>query len=76
MPAYRSVEEKLEHIAAGRGISILPLSVATYYQRPDIAVVPVHDLTTNKVALAWIAARRSRLIYDFADLAAAVDWLQ
>ena len=76
VPAYRSVEEKLEHIAAGRGISILPLSVATYYQRPDIAVVPVHDLTTNKVALAWIAARRSRLIYDFADLAAAVDWLQ
>jgi DNA-binding transcriptional LysR family regulator len=71
VPRYRSVEEKLEHVAAGRGISIIPLSVATYYQRPDVAVVPVDELAPNKVALAWIASRRSRLIYTFADLAAA-----
>ncbi len=72
--AYRSVEEKLEHVAAGRGVSIIPLSVASYYQRPDVAVVPVSELATNKVALAWIASRRSRLLYDFADLATTVDW--
>jgi DNA-binding transcriptional LysR family regulator len=74
VPTYRSVEEKLEHVAAGRGISIIPLSVATYYQRPDVAVVPVSNLATNKVSLAWIASRRSRLLYDFADLARTVDW--
>ncbi len=72
--AYRSVEEKLEHVAAGRGVSIIPLSVASYYQRPDVAVVPVSELATNKVALAWIASRRSRLLYDFAELATTVDW--
>ena len=72
--AYRSVEEKLEHVAAGRGVSIIPLSVASYYQRPDVAVVPVSELATNKVSLAWIASRRSRLLYDFADLATTVDW--
>src|ERR1700677_4827825 len=32
----RTVEEKLEHVAAGRGIVILPESTATYYQRPDL----------------------------------------
>ena len=74
VPTYRSVEEKLEHVAAGRGVSIIPLSVATYYQRPDVAVVPVNDLTTNKVSLAWIATRRSRLLHDFADIAAGVEW--
>ncbi|WP_406056650.1 LysR family transcriptional regulator [Kribbella sp. NBC_00889] len=74
LPALRSVEEKLEHVATGTGISILPLSVATFYHRSDVAAVPVNDLATNKVCLAWIASRRSRLIYDFADLAATVDW--
>ncbi|MFG1623199.1 LysR family transcriptional regulator [Kribbella sp. NPDC049227] len=74
LPALRSVEEKLEHVAAGTGISILPLSVATFYHRSDVAAVPVSDLATNKVCLAWTASRRSRLIYDFADLAATVDW--
>ena len=34
----------------------------------------MNDLTTNKVALAWIATRRSRLLHDFADVAAAVEW--
>ena len=32
------------------------------------------NLATNKVSLAWIASRRSRLLYDFADLARTVDW--
>jgi DNA-binding transcriptional LysR family regulator len=74
VPALRSVEEKLEHVAAGSGISIVPLSVATFYHRPDVSAVPVDNLAPNKVSLAWIASRRSRLIYDFADIAAAVDW--
>ncbi|MGW1346658.1 LysR family transcriptional regulator [Kribbella sp. NPDC002412] len=69
VPVQRSVEEKLEHVAAGSGVSILPLSVATFYHRPDVAVVPVNDIAANKVCLAWIASRRSRLIHDFADAA-------
>jgi DNA-binding transcriptional LysR family regulator len=74
IPVIRSVEEKLEHVAAGRGISVIPLSVATFYQRADVVAVPVNDLAPNKVALAWTASRRSRLIYDFANLAPTVDW--
>jgi len=74
IPVLHSVEEKLEHVAAGRGVSIVPLSVATFYQRPDVVTVPVDNLAPNTVALAWIATRRSRLLQDFAGLAPTVTW--
>ncbi len=64
-----TVEEKLEHIAAGEGIIVLPQSAATYYRRPDIVYVPITDVAPNQVALAWDATRRSTLIRDFARAA-------
>jgi DNA-binding transcriptional LysR family regulator len=69
VPAFRTVEEKLEHVAAGHGIVILPRSTAIFYRRPDVNCIPVDDISPNRVSLAWDAARRSRLIYEFADLA-------
>ncbi|HET6740146.1 MAG TPA: LysR substrate-binding domain-containing protein [Kribbella sp.] len=74
IPVLRSVEEKLEHVAAGHGVSIVPRSVATFYQRHDVVTVPVENLSANTVCLAWIATRRSRLIQTFADLAQQVSW--
>jgi DNA-binding transcriptional LysR family regulator len=65
----RTVEEKLEHVAAGRGFSVLPESTATYYQRPDVTWVPITDIPPNEVRLAWLSARRSRLITEFVALA-------
>lgn len=76
VPVMRSVEEKLEHVAAGRGVAIIPLSVATFYRRPDVVTIPVDNLTPNTVCLAWVATRRSRLLHDFASLATTVDWTQ
>ncbi|GLY36899.1 LysR family transcriptional regulator [Amycolatopsis sp. NBRC 101858] len=64
---FRSVEEKLEHVAAGRGIAVIPRSTSAYYTRPDLAHVPVEDLPPNEVCLAWVAARRSPLISAFAE---------
>jgi DNA-binding transcriptional LysR family regulator len=69
-PVFRTVEEKLEHVAAGRGIVVLPLSTAVFYTRPDIAHSYVSDIPPNQVCLAWDATRRSPLIQDFAALAA------
>jgi DNA-binding transcriptional LysR family regulator len=74
VPAMGSVEEKLEHVATGRGISIIPLSVATFYQRSDVVAVPVGNLAPNTVCLAWTATRRSRLLQDFAALSTTVGW--
>jgi DNA-binding transcriptional LysR family regulator len=69
-PVFRTVEEKLEHVAAGHGIVMLPLSTAVFYTRPDIAYSHVSDISPNQVCLAWDATRRSRLIQDFAAIAA------
>jgi DNA-binding transcriptional LysR family regulator len=67
----RSVEEKLEHVAAGRGFSVLPESTATYYQRPDVAWTPITDIPPNEVRLAWSSSRRTPLIAEFVELAQA-----
>jgi DNA-binding transcriptional LysR family regulator len=68
-PAMRTVEEKLEHVATGHGIVVLPHSTAAFYRRPDVTSVTIIDIGPNQVNLAWDASRRSRLIYDFAELA-------
>ncbi|HEX6520389.1 MAG TPA: LysR substrate-binding domain-containing protein [Streptosporangiaceae bacterium] len=70
-PVALAVEEKLEHVASGRGIVVLPQSTATFYQRQDVASTVVTDIGPSRVALAWDATRRSRLIHEFADFAAA-----
>jgi DNA-binding transcriptional LysR family regulator len=63
------VEEKLEHVAAGRGVVILPESTATYYQRPDVSYVLLTDIPPTEVALAYASARRSPLIAEFVAIA-------
>jgi DNA-binding transcriptional LysR family regulator len=69
IPTIRTVEEKLEHVAAGDGIAVIPQSTAIFYRRSDVACLPIDDIGPNHVSLAWEAARRSRLIYEFAELA-------
>jgi DNA-binding transcriptional LysR family regulator len=64
-----SVEEKLEHVASGRGIAVLPESVATFYRRPDLMHALIHDIGPNQISLAWDGRRRSKLIQDFAAIA-------
>jgi DNA-binding transcriptional LysR family regulator len=67
-PAY-AVEEKLEHVASGRGVVVLPLSTARFYTRPDVVWARITDIAANRVALAWEATRRDPLIAEFAALA-------
>jgi DNA-binding transcriptional LysR family regulator len=61
----RTVEEKLELVAVGKGIAIFPLSTAKFYRRQDVRFVPVTDLAPTQVHLGWEQGRRSRLIDDF-----------
>jgi DNA-binding transcriptional LysR family regulator len=68
-PVFRTVEEKLEHVAQGHGIVLLPLSTAVFYTRPGVAHSHVSDIPPNQVCLAWDATRRSQLIQDFAAIA-------
>ena len=64
-PPSRTVEEKLELVAVGRGIAILPLSTARFYRRADVAFVPVSDLPPTEVLVGWESSRRSHLIDAF-----------
>jgi DNA-binding transcriptional LysR family regulator len=65
----RGVDETLEHVAAGRGISFLARSATVFYSRPDVSFVPIPDLAPDEVCLAVAASRTSPMIDDF--LAAA-----
>ena len=67
--AVHTVEEKLERVAAGRGIVVFPLSTATFYTRPDLVHVAVRDIGPSQVCLAWENSRRSPLITEFAAIA-------
>jgi DNA-binding transcriptional LysR family regulator len=67
----RSVEEKLEHVAAGHGIIVLPLSATRHYTRPDVVYVPVVDAEPDQVFLAFVAQRESSLLEDFVAAATA-----
>ncbi len=53
-----TVEDKLEGVAAGKGVVVLPRSACTFYRRPDVTVVPVQDLSPTRVVLAMDAGRR------------------
>jgi len=61
----RGVEEKLEHVAAGRGISFVGRSETLFYSRPDISYVPVPELAPDQVCLAMAESRTSPLADDF-----------
>jgi DNA-binding transcriptional LysR family regulator len=69
IPRLRTVEEKLEHVAAGSGVVVLPLSTATFYPRPDVTHVVIDDIPPNRVFLAWDSARRTPLIQEFVAIA-------
>lgn len=68
-PTVRTVEEKFEHVAAGAGVLVLPLSVAAFYTRRDLTSVVIDDIGPTHVCLAWDASRRSPLILEFAAIA-------
>jgi DNA-binding transcriptional LysR family regulator len=72
VPPIYQVEEKLELVAAGAGVCVIPLSTARFYTRPDVIPVPINDIGPNQVCLAWMATRRSPLIRDFVAVAADV----
>jgi DNA-binding transcriptional LysR family regulator len=67
----RGVDETLEHVAAGRGISFLARSATVFYSRPDVVYVPVPDLAPDQVCLAVAASHTSPVVDDFYTAAQA-----
>ncbi|MGW7688770.1 LysR family transcriptional regulator [Streptomyces asiaticus] len=67
----RGVDETLEHVAAGRGISFLARSATVFYSHPDVIYVPIPDLAPDQVCLAVAASRTSPVVDDFFTAAQA-----
>lgn len=68
----REVEVKLERVAAGPGIAVLPASTARFYRRPDVVVRAVDGLGPSEVAVAWIGRREEALLRSAIETAHAV----
>lgn len=61
----RTVEEKLELVAAGKGLVVLPRSTTAYYRRPDVCSVLIEDIGPSTVYLIWDATTDNPLRDDF-----------
>jgi DNA-binding transcriptional LysR family regulator len=59
--------EWLSAIAEGRGISLAPASIASYYARDDLSYVRVCGLVKNAVGLAWRQDQLGPLLHNFID---------
>jgi DNA-binding transcriptional LysR family regulator len=67
-----SIEEKIELVAAGEGLSILPRSVARYYSRPDVVHRTIGDARPHELYLAIAEDRKQPHVLDFLDVAEQV----
>lgn len=65
-----TIEEKLELVAAGRGLALVPRSVARYYSRPDLVHRPMTDAVPYETCLAVAEDRRQQHLRDFLAVAA------
>lgn len=65
----RGVDETLEHVAAGRGISFLARSASVFYSHPDVVYVPIPDLAPDQVCLAVAASHTTPVVDDFVTAA-------
>jgi DNA-binding transcriptional LysR family regulator len=64
-----SLQELLTLVAAGRGVSLVPATVATSHTRPDIAYVPVVDAEAAVISVAWRRADKRPILHALLDLA-------
>jgi DNA-binding transcriptional LysR family regulator len=65
----RDVEVKLERVAAGLGVAVLPASTARFYTRPDVVARPVAGLGPSEVGVAWSAHRSNPILRAAAEAA-------
>jgi len=73
-PTVSNLEEKLEQVAAGAGISFVPVSVAAAaHVQPGVATVPVRDMPPTQICLAWSAAHETPLVQAFVAIASGVE---
>jgi len=71
-PIVDGIEEKLEQVALGNAIAILPVSAAASYLRPDVATPTLIDVEPARVALASRAGEQRASVEAFTYLARSI----
>ena len=66
-----TIEERLERVALGAGVLVLPAGIADFYRRTDISYVPLQDVAARMVALAYHKHRTMPELVQFASLVAS-----
>ncbi|MFI6346139.1 LysR family transcriptional regulator [Streptomyces sp. NPDC050560] len=64
-PPVDTIEDKLECIAAGQAVAIVPAALYTGGTRPDLTTVPLVGVEPGHVVLATRTADRGRLVAAF-----------
>ncbi|MBV6701798.1 LysR family transcriptional regulator [Kitasatospora aureofaciens] len=70
-PLITAFEDKLELIADGRAVAVVPAGPGVNALRPDLTVVPLEGVEPSHVVLATRAGERSRLVAAFHKAAEA-----
>ncbi len=70
-PLVTAVENKIELVAEGQALAIIPASAPVSSVRPDLTTVPLDGVEPSHVALATRAGDRGRLVTAFAKCAQA-----
>lgn len=69
-PSFGTVQEMLALVGAGMGTYPVPAQATSYYARPDVAYVPIHDAPPHQWRFVWLSATETAKIRAF-DRAAA-----
>jgi DNA-binding transcriptional LysR family regulator len=64
-PPVETIEDKLEHVASGHAVAIIPAALHTGGARPDLTTVPLHGVEPGHVVMATRAGDRNRLVEAF-----------
>ncbi|MFE9453483.1 LysR family transcriptional regulator [Streptomyces sp. NPDC006739] len=64
-PPVETIEDKLEHVAAGQAVAIIPAALHTGATRPDLTTVPLRGVEPGHVVVATRSGDRSRLVITF-----------
>ncbi|MGW0082313.1 LysR family transcriptional regulator [Streptomyces sp. NPDC003393] len=64
-PPVETIEDKLEHVAAGQAVAIIPAALHSGGTRPDLTTVPLRGVEPGHVLMATRAGDRSRLVSAF-----------
>lgn len=68
-PLVESLEDKLEHVADGQAVAILPAGDRLSTLRQDLAIVPIEGIDPCQVVVATRANERDHLLIDFRESA-------